>query len=83
MVVKPGTTVYRFKLPATYTECSQSASDQPPKSSKYWSPLCLKDSRGERDIMPPLPAGEYTAVFFPNGEWHGPHVKSAELVVTK
>lgn len=83
MVAKPGTTVYRFKVPATYTECSQSANDQPPKSSKYWSPLCLKDSSGQRDIMPPLPAGKYTALFFPDGEWHGPHVKSADLVVTR
>jgi hypothetical protein len=33
--------------------------------------------------MPPLPAGEYTALFFPDGEWQGPHVKSAELVVTR
>jgi hypothetical protein len=83
MVAKPGTTVYRFKMPATYTACSQSAKTQPPKSSKYWTPLCLKDSSGERDIMPPLPAGKYTALFFPDGEWHGPHVQSAELVVTQ
>jgi hypothetical protein len=32
--------------------------------------------------MPPLPAGNYTALFFPNGEWHGPYVNSADLVVT-
>ncbi len=82
MVAKPGTTVYRFKVLANYTECSQSAEQQPPKTSKYWTPLCLKDSSGERDIMPPLPADNYTALFFPNGEWHGPHVKSADLVVT-
>jgi hypothetical protein len=83
MVAKPGTTVYRFKIAATYTACSQSAKHQPPRSSKYWAPLCLKDSSGERDIMPPLPAGTYTALFFPNGEWHGPHVKSADLIVTR
>ncbi len=83
MVAKPGTTVYRFKVPATYTQCSQSATHQPPKSSKYWTPLCLKDSSGQRDIMPPLPAGKYTALFFPNGGWHGPHVKSADLVITR
>ncbi len=82
MVAEPGTTVYRFRMPATYTECSQSAKHQLPKSSKYWTPLCLKDSSGERDIMPPLPAGKYTVLFFPDGEWHGPHVKSADLVVT-
>lgn len=83
LVAKPGRTVYRFEMPARYIACSQSAMHQPPKSSKYWSPLCLKDSSGERDIMPPLPAGDYTALFFPAGEWHGPPVKSAELVVTK
>ena len=83
MVAKPGTTVYRFKVHATYTECSQSATHQPPKRSKYWNPLCLKDSSGERDIMPLLPPGKYTALFFPDGEWHGPHVKSADLVVTR
>jgi hypothetical protein len=83
MVAKPGTTVYRFKMPATYTQCSQNAKGQPPKSSKYWTPPCLKDSSGERDIMPPLPAGKYTALFVPDGEWHGPNVKSADLVVTR
>ncbi len=83
MVARPGTTVYRFKMPATYIECSQSAKHQLPRSSKYWIPLCLKDSSGERDIMPPLPAGEYTALFFTDGEWHGPHVKSADLFVTR
>lgn len=83
MVAKPGTTVYRFKLTASYTECSQSAEHQPPKRSKYWIPLCLKNPSGERDIMPPLPAGKYTALFFPDGEWHGPLVKSADLVVTR
>jgi hypothetical protein len=44
--------------------------------------VCLKTSSGERDIMPPLPAGKYTALFVPDGKWHGPDVKSAELVVT-
>jgi hypothetical protein len=83
MVAKPGTTVYRFKVPATYIACSQSAKHQLPRSSKYWNPLCLKDSSGERDIMPPLPAGKYTALFFPAGEWHGPHVKASDLVVTR
>jgi hypothetical protein len=83
MVAKPGTTVYRFRMPATYTRCSQGAKDQLPKRSKYWTPPCLKDSSGERDIMPPLPPGKYTALFFPDGEWHGPHMKSAVLVVTR
>ena len=83
MVAKPGTTVYRFKVPATYTQCSQSTQDQPPESSKNWTPLCLKDHSGQRDIMPPLPAGKYTALFFPDGEYHGPHVKSADLAVTR
>ena len=82
MVAKPGTTVYRFEMPATYVECSQSAKHQPPRSSKYWIPLCLKNSSRQRDIMPPLPPGTYTALFFADGEWHGPHVKSADLVVT-
>jgi hypothetical protein len=83
MVARPGKTVYRFKLPATYTQCSQSAKHQPSRGSKNWSPVCLRDASGERDIMPPLPPGKYTAVFFPNGVWHGPHVKSAGLVVTR
>jgi hypothetical protein len=83
MVAKPGTTVYRFNMPATYTQCSQSTTHQLPKRSRYWTPLCLKDSSGARDIMPPLPAGKYTALLFPDGEWHGPHVKSADLVVTR
>jgi hypothetical protein len=82
MVAKPGTTVYRFKVPATYTECSQSGTHQAPMRSKYWTPLCLKATSGARDIMPPLPAGRYTALFFPDGEWHGPQVRSADLVVT-
>lgn len=30
--------------------------------------------------MPPLPAGKYTALFFPAGEWHGPRLKPAVLV---
>jgi hypothetical protein len=38
--------------------------------------------QGARDIMPPLPAGKYTALFFPDGKWHGPHVRPADLVVT-
>ena len=83
MVAKPGRTVYRFNLRATYVMCSQSAKDQPPRGSKFWLPLCRKDSTGVRDIMPPLPAGKYTALFFPAGEWHGPHVKPAGLMVTR
>lgn len=81
LVAKPGTTVYRFKIRAAYTECSQSARHQLPKGSKYWSPLCLKDSKGERDIMPPLPSGKYTAVFFPAGRWKGAAVTPAHLVI--
>jgi hypothetical protein len=83
MVAKPGTTVYRFRMAATYTGCLQSAEHQPPKGSKYWTPLCLKGSSGERDVMPPLPPGKYTALFFPDGDWHGPHVKPANLIVTR
>lgn len=49
MVAKPGNTVYRFEVPAAYVECSQSANQQPPRSSKYWNPLCLKNPSGERD----------------------------------
>jgi hypothetical protein len=83
MVAKPGATVYGFKLPATYTQCSESAEHQPPMRSKYWTPLCLKDPSGERDIMPRLPPGRYTALFFPDGEWNGPHIESADLVITR
>lgn len=83
MVAKPGTTFYRFKVAARYVVCSESAKGQPPKSSKHWIPLCLKDSSGERDIMPPLPTGKYKPLFFPDGEWHGPHIKPADLIVTR
>jgi hypothetical protein len=83
LVAKPGTTVYRFETSATYAECSQSAKGQPPRYSKYWSPLCLRDSRGQRDIIPPLPEGNYSALFFPAGQWHGPPVKPARLLVTR
>jgi hypothetical protein len=33
--------------------------------------------------MPPLPTGKYTALFFPDGDWHGPHVKPADLTVIR
>jgi hypothetical protein len=82
MVAKPGTTVHRFKLPARYSECTGSAKDEPAKSSKYWVPLCLKDPKGQRDIFPPLPPGNYTVVLVPAGKWDGPHVKPAALVLT-
>jgi hypothetical protein len=82
MVAKPGITAYRFKLPALYTACLQSDVHQPPKDSKDWLPLCLKDSSGERNIMPSLPAGTYTVLFYPADKWDGPHVKPASLVVT-
>jgi len=83
MVAKPGTTIYRFSTLASYSECSQSPRQSAPKSSKYWIPLCLKDSTGERDIMPPLPVGQYAVLFFSDGDWHGPHIKPAVLIVTK
>lgn len=83
MLAKPGTTIYRFTVSARYTECAQSARHQRPKNSRYWTPLCLKASSGERNIMPPLPPGHYTALFFPDGRWSGPTVKSARLVVTR
>jgi hypothetical protein len=82
VAANPGVTVYRFKLGATYTGCLQSAQREPPKDSANWMPLCLKDSRGERDIAPRLPAGDYTAVFLPDGKWHGPKVITATLAVT-
>jgi hypothetical protein len=81
LVAKPGFTIYRFRLHAMYTACSQSATDQPPKSSRFWIPVCLKSSGGARGVMPPLPIGRYTALFFPNGRWEGPRVVSATLVV--
>lgn len=81
-VAKPGSAVYRFKLRATYMACSQSTTDQPPTGSTYWTPPCLNGSRGQRDFVPPLPAGNYTALFFLAGKWHGPCVKPARLVVT-
>jgi hypothetical protein len=43
MVAKPGRTVNRFKMPARYIACSQSAKHELPRSSKYWNPLCLKE----------------------------------------
>ncbi|MGO9974963.1 MAG: hypothetical protein ACLP01_19605 [Solirubrobacteraceae bacterium] len=83
LVARPDTTIYRFDLRAIYTSCSQKAQDQPPGGSKYWMPLCRTDSVARRDIMPPLPPGQYTALFFPSGEWHGPRVQSTGLVVTR
>jgi hypothetical protein len=83
LVAKPGTTIYRFETSAIYAECSQSAKNQPPRYSSYWIPLCLKDSRGQRDVMPPLPDGSYSALFFPAGQWHGPRVKPASLLITR
>lgn len=83
LVAKPGTTVFRFKIRATYTACSESPNHHWPRRSKNWLPLCLKDSSGKRDVAPPLPAGKYTAVFVPNGTWKGPDVRTATLVVTK
>lgn len=83
IVAEPGISAYRFTTPATYAECSQRVERGPPAGSKGWIPLCLENSDGDRDIMPRLPAGRYTAVFFPDGEWHGPHVRSAELVITR
>lgn len=82
LVAKPGRTVYRFKVRVTYMGCTQSAANQLPKTSQYWTPLCLKDSAGERDVMPPLPTGRYTAVFVPAGKWAGPRVAGAKLSVT-
>jgi hypothetical protein len=81
LVAKPGTTVYRFKLAATYTGCTQSLGDELPKTSPYWTPLCGKGPNGKRGTMPPLPPGTYTAVFVPNGKWKGPTVRDASLVV--
>lgn len=82
MVAKPGTTVYQFKVAASYTQCSQSTKGQAPEGSKYWTPVCLKDPSGRRDIQPPLPPGRYTALFFSSGKWLGPHVAPAVLTVT-
>ena len=83
MVARPGTTIYRFQMSASYQECSQSARHDRPRSSKYWEPLCRKDYAGNRDVMPPLPAGRYTALFVPAGKWNGPHVRPVTLVVTR
>lgn len=82
LVANPGITKYRFALRARYLACSQCAVAQPPARSRYWLPSCLKGRSGNQDAMPPLPAGSYTARFFPAGVWHGPHVKPAPLVVT-
>jgi hypothetical protein len=82
IVAKPGITVYRFKLSALYTACLQSNVHRPPKDSKDWLPVCLKDSSGERNIMPSLPSGTYTVLFYPADKWDGPHVQAASLVVT-
>jgi len=82
MVAKPGRTVFQFKIKASYTACSQLATGQRPRRSRYWNPICLKDSSGKRDIMPPLPAGRYEARFFPNGKWLGPKIADAKLTVT-
>jgi hypothetical protein len=83
LVARPGTTAYPFKVTATYLSCSQAAEDQPPRTSKNWMPLCLRDAKGERDIAPPLPAGRYAAVFYPNGKWNGPTVTSETVTVAR
>jgi hypothetical protein len=83
LVARPGTTVYRFTFRATYESCTGSATNQPPKGSKYWIPLCARDPTGKRNVIPALPPGEYTALFFPQNVWHGPNVKGAAFVVTK
>ena len=83
VAAKPGITVYRFALRAIYTACLQSVQPRPPKDSANWMPLCLKDSRGERDIAPRLPPGDYTALFLPDGEWRGPKVTAASVTVTR
>jgi hypothetical protein len=77
VAAKPGVTVYRFRLRATYTECAESAKGGP------GMPLCLKGSDGKPDIFPTLPAGEYTTIFFPDGKWLGPKVAPAALAVTR
>ena len=83
VVAKPGVSIYRFKIPARYDQCSQNSSNQQPKGSPNWTPLCLRDSHRERNIMPPLQAGKYTARFVPDGRWQGPSVKPAALTVTR
>lgn len=82
LVAKPGRTVYQFEVRVTYMGCTQSAANQLPKTSQYWTPLCLKDSASERNVMPPLLTGRYTAVFVPAGKWTGPQVAGAKLTVT-
>jgi hypothetical protein len=77
VAANPGVTVYRFRLRATYTECAESAKGEP------GMPLCLKGPDGKPDIFPTLPAGDYTAVFFPDGKWLGPKVAPAALAVTR
>ena len=83
ITAKPGTTAIRFKIHAAYTACTSSLRQPYPRRSKNWLPPCLKDARGSRDVMPPLPAGSYTVLFFPNGKWLGPAVKPATLLVSK
>jgi hypothetical protein len=77
IAARPGVTLYHFRLRATYTDCAESAKGGP------GMPLCLKGSDGKPDIFPTLPAGEYKAVFLPDGKWLGPKVAAAALAVTR
>ncbi len=55
--------------------------DHPPRGSKDWTPLCLADRRGVRDVVPPLPAGAYTLRFIPDGQWTGPSVRPTSVIL--
>lgn len=81
LIARPGQTTYPFKLQATYGSCLQRAKGQGSRGSASWMPPCLENAEHIRDIAPPLPVGIYTAVFVPDGKWHGPRVQPARLRV--
>jgi hypothetical protein len=78
VIVRPGTTRWRFHVEARYAECSQGDG----------SPRCLRHSR---HLMPPLPTGDYRVEFMPGSTWtpltkhttiHGVHVYPAAITLT-
>lgn len=75
LVANRGVTAYRFTIDARSRGCSATGASGPF--------LCLKDSHGNRDVMPAAPPGRYTTVFTPGAKWNGPRIKEATLIVTR
>ncbi|MDE3132376.1 MAG: hypothetical protein KGL16_14590 [Acidobacteriota bacterium] len=76
MVAKPGVSVFRFRIPARSIDCVGDVSG--PGVIR-----CAKISSSNSTIMPLVPPGRYTTVFASGGDWAGPQIKDATLVVTR